>query len=545
MQGPQGTTPSISHLEKQVSDKSKELDTKFNAFTAEQQQINAEIVDARVKNDGTSYSKLGDRFNAVDSQLAHNANIINLRSNINVKEFGAKGDGTTDDTEAIQNAIDYISQLGGGDVLLGNGVFIISNTINLKSKVRLIGNNLDISVYNYNKDFNNVFNTEIKLKDDSNCNIIEFGNGVVSSSIEHIYINGNRNNQTEGKGVYFNTNETNSRVRNKVINTMINKCFDEGIHVDKNVNEIELDSVMVFWSSNKDKAGIYIQGQDCVLNKTSSGYCFGDGLKITDGGATRLHNIDIFGNNGNGIVIADTMNISFLKATINGNKKNSVIFTRTENGFMPSKVYFTNFGIWDCGEGYSEIVIENNYNNYSCVSLGFNNGYIGTQNKRVEASYLFNDKPTLKFNIGFVNCTFYSYNYAGIFNVNNIYTVVGCVDENQNIVNSYNVELKQKNNVNIATCGFDYKASESVLNPAKNFTCVNCYTQPLTVRLPLSTSMKAGQEMIIRKNDNQGNTLTVICSDGDTLMTNVNTTNEPYGVLRFITDGSGKWYNAN
>ena len=46
VKGEKGETPSIAHLEKQVSDKSKELDTKFNTLTAKQQQ-DAEVVMAR------------------------------------------------------------------------------------------------------------------------------------------------------------------------------------------------------------------------------------------------------------------------------------------------------------------------------------------------------------------------------------------------------------------------------------------------------------------------------------------------------------------
>ncbi|WP_426153562.1 glycosyl hydrolase family 28-related protein, partial [Pseudomonas sp. DC3000-4b1] len=44
----------------------------------------------------------------------------------NVKDFGAVGDGVTDDTAAMQKAIDAASAAGGGTVFVPSGTYIVS-----------------------------------------------------------------------------------------------------------------------------------------------------------------------------------------------------------------------------------------------------------------------------------------------------------------------------------------------------------------------------------------------------------------------------------
>ena len=50
--------------------------------------------------------------------------------------FGAKGDGTTINTQYIQKAIDMCSLDGGGQVYIPNGIFL-TGTVILKSNVEL------------------------------------------------------------------------------------------------------------------------------------------------------------------------------------------------------------------------------------------------------------------------------------------------------------------------------------------------------------------------------------------------------------------------
>jgi hypothetical protein len=59
----------------------------------------------------------------------------------NVKLHGAKGDGSTDDTVAIQNTINIATATGGGIVYLPAGIYDVSNSIYLSSNTILEGAN--------------------------------------------------------------------------------------------------------------------------------------------------------------------------------------------------------------------------------------------------------------------------------------------------------------------------------------------------------------------------------------------------------------------
>jgi hypothetical protein len=56
-----------------------------------------------------------------------------------VTGFGAVGDGTTNDAASIQDAIDYVSDAGGGTVAFPPGTYGIGTTVTLPSNVRLLG----------------------------------------------------------------------------------------------------------------------------------------------------------------------------------------------------------------------------------------------------------------------------------------------------------------------------------------------------------------------------------------------------------------------
>ncbi|MBQ7989379.1 MAG: right-handed parallel beta-helix repeat-containing protein, partial [Bacteroidaceae bacterium] len=69
--------------------------------------------------------------------LALSAMSVAAQANYDVTTLGAMGDGTTDDTKAIQQAIDLCSQEGGGRVLLPRNHTFMTGPVELKSNVEL------------------------------------------------------------------------------------------------------------------------------------------------------------------------------------------------------------------------------------------------------------------------------------------------------------------------------------------------------------------------------------------------------------------------
>jgi hypothetical protein len=58
---------------------------------------------------------------------------------VNVLDFGAVGDGVTDDTAAIQAAVNAVFAAGGGEIFFPKGTYLVSTTLEMKNAVSLRG----------------------------------------------------------------------------------------------------------------------------------------------------------------------------------------------------------------------------------------------------------------------------------------------------------------------------------------------------------------------------------------------------------------------
>ena len=94
--------------------------------------------------------------------LSNNTLIAELicENEINVKQFGAKGDGITDDSLSFVNALNYISNHNIKNLLINDGIFIVNNTqIILPNGIHLYGKNENESIIQINALTNEVFMT--------------------------------------------------------------------------------------------------------------------------------------------------------------------------------------------------------------------------------------------------------------------------------------------------------------------------------------------------------------------------------------------------
>lgn len=66
---------------------------------------------------------------------------LNEREGINVKSFGARGNGKTDDTEAIRAAVKAVATANGGRIFFPNGIYPVSSPIDLPSGLTIEGSN--------------------------------------------------------------------------------------------------------------------------------------------------------------------------------------------------------------------------------------------------------------------------------------------------------------------------------------------------------------------------------------------------------------------
>ena len=136
----------------------------------------------------------------------------------NVKDYGAKGDGRTDDTIAIQKTIEYVSARGGGMVFIPQGEYLIDPDISvvLKSDINL---NLAANASLRAKPTSSGNNAVVKISNVSNVTLA--GGSIIGDRSAHLGASGEW-----GMGIKI-TGSNNIHI----IDVSISDCWGDGIYV--------------------------------------------------------------------------------------------------------------------------------------------------------------------------------------------------------------------------------------------------------------------------------------------------------------------------
>ncbi len=181
----------------------------------------------------------------------------NRKTWINVKDYGAVGDGVSDDTAAIQSAVNAAIAFGGGAVLFPSGTYQVVS-VNIQHGLELVGNgNSVIRRPNNQPNWTRTFTTQNNLWDSTSDS--------PPLVIRDLIFDGNRSNQGEYTGyqleqahLLFLTAQTTKagRLRAFVENCHFIECVADGTSQFTNVDLTITDCYM----RNCFRGGLVVTG---------------------------------------------------------------------------------------------------------------------------------------------------------------------------------------------------------------------------------------------------------------------------------------------
>lgn len=314
------------------------------------------------------------------------------RTVFNVKDYGARGDGSNDDTDAIQLAINDAADVGGCKVLIPDGTYIVSKQTS-SACLDLTGKH-GITIEGESR-----YGTIVKLAADqtATCHMFQCGLPVGSDTtygitIRNLTIDGNNANQS---GVTSSNSQQYPIIFSNAHQVIIDSVFckdggfagiyifhSSGDTVEKGCRDVVIRDCRVTGSTNQ---GILLTGGENV--RCLSNYIFDTGtvgIKTEDARVCR--NLVISGNIieecDSGILIqgdGDTSNSLGASSSTPANRKHTggtsgpgtpgVPVVLTDSGATFTTNYLVGSRIYNDTDGSSGIVTSNTGTTVSCAEL--------------------------------------------------------------------------------------------------------------------------------------------------------------------------------
>jgi hypothetical protein len=157
--------------------------------TTDKDVISAPEIIAARNGEPNLKARLDKEHQQVTAQLAQTIKVVN------VMNYGAKGDGITDDSQAIQEAVNEVKFNSGGELYFPRGEYLIDSFF----EGELAGLYIDFDNITVRGDGSNA--TKIKLGNNLNGHVIEIV-GTTGVKVLDLRVDGNRsNNVSEGHGI--------------------------------------------------------------------------------------------------------------------------------------------------------------------------------------------------------------------------------------------------------------------------------------------------------------------------------------------------------
>jgi parallel beta-helix repeat protein len=317
----------------------------------------------------------------------------------NVQDFGAKGDGITDDTAAIQSAIDAASAAGGGQVYMPTGTYIVSageepsdGCLMIKSNVYLYGDGMG--------------ETTVKVADGSDTKITgvirsAYGEETHDFGLSNLTIDGNRDNTTGKVDGWFNgyipgqegydSNVTLDGVEIKdcsgygfdpheqTVNMVIKNSVSHGNGLDGFVADFLSDSTYennVAYDNDRHGFNIVTSSHDFTMTNNVA-YDNGGGGIVVQRGSENIpspENItitggEVYGNGAEGVLIKLSSDVTLSGVDIHDNSSAGVRIYGSNNVAVTDNTLSNNA----LGGGVPEIIIQS-YDDTQGVSGKYFNG---------------------------------------------------------------------------------------------------------------------------------------------------------------------------
>lgn len=186
-----------------------------------------------------------------------------LRETVSVKDFGAVGDGVTDDTAAIQAAIDALDSAGGGSVFFPIGTYKLTSALSIVDSIQFIGASKAATIlYQTGTSGEHVLSgdatSSFSLKSITLQGNASSGDGMkvvdTSGSVSHILVDDVRVTAVGGDGISL------ENPRNVKLNRVtVDNCASDGVYIDVNTGANAISFSDVYVNTNGGY-GILIDG---------------------------------------------------------------------------------------------------------------------------------------------------------------------------------------------------------------------------------------------------------------------------------------------